>query len=64
MAANYMTIADLTCSAPFFRLTHNKLYENSHILEVVIDKYPNVKTWMKEMITIFKPFIDSQNYRY
>ena len=59
LLGSQMTIADLEISAPFFRLSHNDKFENSHILETVIDKHPKVKSWIGNMKSIFKPWVDT-----
>ena len=56
LLGSQITIADLTISAPFFRLSHNDKFDNSHILEVVIDKHLKTKAWITNLKSIFKPW--------
>ena len=41
-----MTIADIAVGSLMFRLVHNDSYENCHIMQAVVSKYPKVCAWV------------------
>jgi len=55
-----LTLADLVLGSDFFATSHSESFENSHILESVLDQYPKVKSWIKDLHKQFTTFLKAQ----
>jgi len=48
LAGNNITLADFNVGAHVMRLAYNPRYENKHIVQTVIAKYPLSKAWAEQ----------------
>jgi (4S)-4-hydroxy-5-phosphonooxypentane-2,3-dione isomerase len=55
-----LTLADLVLGSDFFATSHSESFENSHILESVLDQYPKVKSWINDLHKQFATFLKAQ----
>lgn len=56
-----LTLADLVLGSAFFATSHSESFENSHILESVLDQYPKVKSWINDLHKQFASFLKAQD---
>ena len=59
LCSDSMTIADIAVASLFFRLVYNDSYENCHIMQAVVNKYPKVVAWMEVMKKDFEEALKS-----
>ena len=54
LCSDNMTIADIAVGSLFFSMVYNDSYENCHIMQAVVNKYPKVVAWMEIMKNDFE----------
>ena len=55
-----MTLADISISSLFYLLAYNDAYDNQHIMQAVMAKYPRLTVWAEQMHDDFAEFFKTQ----
>ena len=65
LAGTNITRADFACGSHIVRMAYNPTYENKHIVETVIGKYPMTKAWAENFRDYTKEwFANNNHYKY
>ena len=57
-----MTIADIAIMTPFLKLAKNEKYENSDIVQAIVNSYPYTNKWSSKMAELFEETLKRYQY--
>ena len=57
LTGDQMTIADIAVGSFMFRMVYNNSYENCHIMQAVVSKYPKTVAWATNLKKDFEEIL-------